>query len=176
MRLALNQWRIIMDWWGVSGSWRLTRAEIETDVRKAVRDLVQTGNGIVSGGALNVDYFATDEALIHCPSGKQVKIILPTPLAVYAAHFRKRAKEGVLSQEQAESLISLLRKVKKAGSLVEMAFDACTQETYYARNSEVIKASTALLAFQVNASRGVQDTIDKARARGMNVILKRYAL
>jgi len=165
-----------MDWWGVSGSWRLTSVEVEADVRAAVREVINDGDGIVSGGALNVDYFATDEALMLCPSGKKIKIIIPTPLDVFAAHYRRRAGEGVITTDQAETLIAQLTKIKDAGSLAEMGFDVCNQDTYYARNTEKVNASTALLAFQVNGSGGVQDTVDKAKTRGMKVRLKSYNL
>jgi hypothetical protein len=165
-----------MKWWAISGSWRLTNAEVERDVRDAVRSVINKGDGIVSGGALNVDYFATDEALTLCPSGTQIKIIIPTPLNVFAAHFRTRAGEGVITNEQAEVLIAQLTKVKAAGSLIEMNHAVCNQETYYDRNSAVIDAADCLLAFHVNGSGGVQDAVDKARARGMEVVLKSYNL
>jgi hypothetical protein len=165
-----------MEWWGISGSWRLTSAEVERDVRQSVRAIIDCRSGIVSGGALNVDYFATDEALKLCPSGHQIKIIIPTSLDVYAEHFRRRAKENVISIEQVEDLIAQLEKIKNIGSLQEMSFDACNEITYYARNTAVINASTALLAFQVNNSVGVQDTINKARHRGMKIILKQCVL
>jgi hypothetical protein len=43
-------------WIAISGSWKLTNASIEAKVREVVQDIIQQGNGIVSGGALNVDY------------------------------------------------------------------------------------------------------------------------
>ena len=165
-----------MEWWGVTGSWRLTSAEVESDVRESIHELISSGHGIVCGGALNVDFFATDEALRFCPSGQQIKVIIPTPLDIYASHYRRRADEGVITREQAEALIAQLTKVAKAERLIEMNFKLCNQVTYYARNTEVIAASTALIAFQVNGSGGVQDTIDKARSRDLKVLLKTYNL
>ena len=35
--------------------------------------------------------------------------------------------------------------------------------TYYLRNQDVVDVADELLAFQVNASSGTQDTVDKAR-------------
>ena len=78
-----------MLWFGISGSWQNTNEEIEKGVREAVRKVVGRGDGIVSGGALGVDYFATDEALKLNPTADIVKIFLPVELDLFAAHFRK---------------------------------------------------------------------------------------
>ncbi|MGH7202881.1 MAG: hypothetical protein ACREHC_00370 [Candidatus Levyibacteriota bacterium] len=50
-----------MKWVGISGSWRITNKPVETDVRKAVGTILASNNGIVTGGALGVDYFATSD-------------------------------------------------------------------------------------------------------------------
>ena len=52
-----------MKWIGISGSWRKTNKEIEEKIRNIVCEIMQRGDGIVSGGALGVDYIALDEAL-----------------------------------------------------------------------------------------------------------------
>ena len=52
-----------MKWIAISGGWRKINKEIEDDVRKTVREIISQGDGIVSGGALNVDYIALDEVL-----------------------------------------------------------------------------------------------------------------
>jgi hypothetical protein len=41
--------------------------------------------------------------------------------------------------------------------------------TYYLRNQDVVDTADELLAFQVNASAGTQDTVDKARLKGIPV-------
>ena len=43
--------------------------------------------------------------------------------------------------------------------------------TYYLRNQDVVNAADELLAFQVNASAGTQDTVDKARVKGIPVAI-----
>ena len=43
-----------MKWYGITG-WRKTSPEVEADVRKTVREIIERGDGIVTGGALNVD-------------------------------------------------------------------------------------------------------------------------
>lgn len=165
-----------MKWIGISGSWRLINREVEDDVRSSVANIIGQGDGIVSGGALGVDYIATLEALRLNPKANRIKIILPSSLEIFAAHFRTRSVEGVITIEQAELLINLLSKIKESGSLIEMGYAELNEESYYARNSEVLKASDELMAFQVNNSSGTQDTINKARAIGLNVAIKQYEI
>jgi len=165
-----------MKWVAISGSWRRSSPELEHDVREAVTDVIRRGDGIVTGGALGVDYIATKEVLKHNPEADKIKIIIPTPLEVYVAHYRKRASEGVITPEQAETLIGLLTAVKqrRGQSLVEMQHSVLDETTYYDRNTKVLEDADELLAFQVNHSLGTQDTIDKARALGLAVSLKEY--
>ena len=167
-----------MEWVAISGSWRTVDAAVEKDVRAEVAEIVRAGNGIVTGGALGVDYIATDEALKTDPSARSLKIILPTSLTDYANHFFRRAGEGVITQAQAHELVKQLTAVKNANpaSLVEMDYTACNQESYYARNGKVIEAADRLLAFQVNDSAGTQDAIDKAKERGIAVSHRKYSI
>lgn len=138
---------------------------------------MQRGDGIVSGGALGVDQVATEEALKHHnPEADRIKIIIPSTLEIFAAHYRSRANEGAITFGQAASLIGLLTAIKDKAALTEMNYAKLNVESYYARNSEVLKASDELLAFQVNSSAGTQDTIDKARELGMPVALKQYEI
>ncbi|MFA6572487.1 MAG: hypothetical protein WCT77_14760 [Bacteroidota bacterium] len=136
----------IFKWIGISGSWRATSPEIEKDVRTKVRDIVISGNGIITGGALNVDYQATDEVL-KLGKEKQLKIFLPTTLQIYAAHYRKRAQEGVITFKQAEDLILQLQTFqdKNPNGLMENFNNIeVDKDTYYERNLEVVNASDEL--------------------------------
>lgn len=166
----------VSKWIGISGSWRVTNSEIENNVRTEVRKIISDGNGIVTGGALNVDYQATDEVLI---SGKldQLKIFLPVSLDLFVAHYQRRAIEGVVTQQQAEDVIQQLTTIKKLNpnSIIENLTETTVdKDSYYRRNSEVVNASDELLAFQVNQSQGTQDTIDKAREKGIPVTVFPY--
>jgi hypothetical protein len=154
----------------ISGSWKIATPQVESDVRNRVRNIVERGDGIVTGGALGVDSVATDEVLDQVDfRPEQLKVILPTSLETYAAHYRLRAQEGKISSDQAETLIDQLEEVSQRGTLVELPHTVVNQETYYLRNTAVLEAADSLAAFQVNKSAGTQDTIDKARARGMAV-------
>lgn len=167
-----------MKWIAISGSWRRSSPEIERDVREAVADVMMRGDGIVTGGALGVDYIVTEEALKHNPAVDRIKIIIPTPLEVYAAHYRKRASEGVIMIKQAEALISLLTAVKqrRSQSFIEMGHSILKAKTYYDRNTSVLENADELLAFQVNSSPGTQDIIDKAHRLGLDVRVKQYVI
>lgn len=168
----------VSKWVGISGSWRVTNPEIENNVRTEVRKIISDGNGIVTGGALNVDYQATDEVR-QLNALDQLKIFLPVSLELYVAHYRRRAAEGVVTQKQADDVIEQLTSIKKQNpnSIIENMTEIIVDKgSYYRRNSEVVNASDELLAFQVNQSQGTQDTIDKARAKGIPVKVFSYQI
>ena len=79
-------------WVGVSGSWRYAPPGLPDAVHREVAAALGAGKNIVTGGALGVDYWATETALGIGPA--RLKVILPTSLATYAAHYRRRAAEG----------------------------------------------------------------------------------
>lgn len=168
-----------MKWIGISGSWQATSAEVEKDVREFVRETIQQRDGIVTGGALNVDYFATDEALKLDAKASQIKVFLPTTLERYATHYRKRAGEGVIAAGQAELLIAQLTELRSRNieALIEnVKNEVVDTANYFNRNTDVVNASDEISAFQVNKSKGTQDTIDKARAQGKKIYLKEYSI
>ena len=96
----------------ISGSWRKVNKEIEEKIRKIVRQILKRGDGIVSGGALGVDYIALDEALKHDKKAQRIKIFLPTTLKRFAQHLRKHARRGDVKKSAVEKLISKLKKLK----------------------------------------------------------------
>ena len=46
--------------------------------------------------------------------------------------------------------------------------------TYYLRNQDVVDVADELLAFQVDASGGTQDTMDRARLKGIPLVIFTY--
>jgi hypothetical protein len=163
-----------MAWMAVSGSWRYAPLSLPDAVRGEVAAALAAGKRIVTGGALGVDYWATETALSIDPA--LLKVILPTSLATYAAHYRRRATEGVISAQQAEDLIRQLETVAQAGGLVEHPERAQVVDvtTYYLRNQDVVDVADELVAFQVNASGGTQDTVNRARLKGIPVTVFTY--
>ena len=166
-------------WFGITGSWKKTNGQVEQDVRESVRRVYENGDGIVSGGALSVDFFATDEALKLDTGAERMKIILPATLERYAAHYRKRATEGVITSEQAEALVAQLEEVKRRNpaALVEHPTNTIIDPTtYLERNTAVVNASNAILGFQVNESEGSGDTIQKALTQSKPVFVRKYLI
>lgn len=171
----------VVQWIGISGSWAITTKEVERDVRRVVREVIGRGWGIVTGGALNVDSFATDEVIKIDPKCKHLKIYLPVTLELYVAHYRKRAMEGVITSKQAEDLITQLEYVKKVNpkAIIENKTNKVVDKTtYFERNTEVVKASNELYAFHVIESTGggTTDTAQKAEKFGIPVKMFNYTI
>lgn len=175
-----------MKWICISGSWRKINDEIENKLREIVREIISHGDGIVSGGALGVDYVATDEAMKNNPKADKIKILIPTTLEKYAEHYRKQAKLGTITEIQAENLINQLFQLKNINSesLAENQDTNFTEETkkkmYYDRNTKAIDMSDELIAFRVISSEseglGTADTIEKAKIKGIPIKLFTYQL
>jgi len=175
-----------MKWIGISGSWRKMNKEIEEKIRSIVGEIITRGDGIVSGGALNVDYVALDEALKYDVKAERIKVFIPTTLEVYSEHYRKHARLGTITHKQAGDLIDQLTKLKQVNpkALIENSDTNFTEKTkkqmYYERNSKVVEACDELAAFRVKTeaseSMGTADTIKKAQAKNIPVKLFSYNL
>lgn len=169
-----------MKWTAINGSWRHTTKRVEEDVRREVREIFQKGNGMTSGGALGVDYFATDEALKLDPSAERIRIFLPTSLETYIRHYFKRAEEGIITREQATMLASQLEKlveINKNSVIENSEYKIVNKKTYYERIDRMMKElADELTAFHVNRSAGVQYTIERARKRGIPVKIFTYKI
>lgn len=168
-----------MKWIAIAGSWKQSAPQLEADVRAAVQDIFKAGNGVVTGGALGVDSIATDEYLKCDPSASRLRIFLPTTLGRYAAHYRKRAQEGVITPAQAEGLIGQLKKVqtvRPAAIAENMVVTDIDKTAYFNRITEIVDSADELSAFQVNASEGTQHTINKARRKGIPVKICPYTV
>jgi len=175
-----------MKWIGISGGWRKTNQEIENKVRNTVREIMQRGDGIVSGGALGVDSIALDEALKNDLKAERIKIFIPTTLEKYAEHYRKHTRLKNITSEQAENLINQLKRLKQTNpqALIENPDTNFTEETkrtmYYERNSKVVDASDELVAFRVRTKAseglGTADTAEKAKKKGIPVKIFSYDL
>ncbi len=166
-----------MQWVAISGSRKINRA-IEADVRRSVREIMAAGNGIVAGGAPGVDYIAVDEGLRHNPDASRIKVIIPVSLDEYERYFRSRVRNRSLPNREVNALLQQLKKIKglQPEHFIELKGDRCNTRTYHERNSEVVKQSSLVQAFQVNASTGTQDTIDKAKKAGKPVNVASYTI
>lgn len=168
-----------MKWYAISGSWRQAGDDVKNDVITVVKKILREGNGVVTGGALGVDYFAT-KAVLECGDLKtQLRLYLPIKIDKFCRHYFKRASEGVITKKQAEQITSQLELVAKLAPnsiFDEWGFTEANAESYYARNTKIIENSDELYAFQVNNSQGTQDAIDKAKKMNKKVHLKKYTI
>ncbi len=168
-----------MKWILFTGTWRLTNTQVESDVRAAAREVLQRGDGIVTGGATGVDYFVMDEAMKLYPDASRLIVIIPANLDSYVYDYHTNWCTEPITKETIDALEVLLRSIKKARSeaLVEMPYDVITQEHYDLRHNEEIAIADEVYAFQVNDSTGTQDTIDKAAQAGLPISLhKKYSI
>lgn len=161
-----------MIWTAFSGSWRHPEVTA-ADVEQGVLEELGNGYGIVTGGALGVDYQAAVTAL--GADSKRLKIILPTSQEVFELHHLRRAEQGVITAQMAADLSLLLNWARGEGCIEEHPERTLVGwRSYYARNQDMVDASDALRAYRVNSSRGTGDTIERARRKGIPVTVKEY--
>lgn len=160
-----------MKWVLFTGTWKLTNQQVEDDVREAIRQILSRGDGIVTGGAIGVDYFAMDEVMKLYPDASRLKVIIPAFLKNYIYDYRTNWCTPPVTTEIIDSVEMLLQKIKNANqdALIEMPNRVITQDHYNLRHDEEVKISDEVYAFQVNNSTGTQDTIDKASSRGLPI-------
>jgi len=167
-----------MKWYAISGSWRNINKKVKEDIQKVVREIIERGDGILTGGALGVDYFAT-QVVLDMNKVKQIKIFLPIKLSDFCKHYQKRAEEGVITQKQADMIVKQLKEIAEKNEdaiFDEHGYKEANTESYYARNTKIVESSDVLYAFQVNDSKGTQDAIDKAKRLGKKVFVKKYRI
>jgi len=170
-----------MKWCGISGSWRKANEELKTDVERAVRRIVNSGDGIITGGALGVDHIATQTVLRNAAHPEErLKVYLPVSFERYIIHLYRRTIENVIkAAEQADDLAFQLISIRKKYPRCifdNWGFEEVNPESYYARNGRIVQDCDELYAFHVNQTKGVQDAIDKARGLGKPVHIKEYSI
>ncbi len=157
-----------MRWTLFTGTWRLTDADVERDVRNAARDIFDRGDGIVTGGATGVDFYAMDEAMRIDPSASRLRVVLPCALDLFIQDHRDHWCMAPITSETIDALAELLRTIQRANpdAIEAMPYVDITQEHYDLRNIREVEIADSVFAFQVNESTGTQHTIDSARAAG----------
>jgi hypothetical protein len=168
-----------MKWILFTGTWKLTNQEVENDVREAAREVLSRGDGIVTGGATGVDYFAMDEAMNLFPDASRLKVVIPAGFKSYIHDYRTNWCVGPITPETIDILEKLLQKIQDANptAIDAMPNDIITQDHYNLRHNEEVKISDEVYAFQVNDSTGTQDTIDKAAKSGLPIsVHKKYII
>lgn len=170
-----------MKWIIFTGTWRLTNQEIEDDVRQEARRVFENGDGLVTGGATGVDYFAMDEFIKLNPSCTRMRIFIPAKLNHFIADYRKNWKHEPINDSDIDNLEHLLKLIKERNpsAVFEVKKDSgdITQEEYSLRHNEEVTFSDEVYAFRVNKSIGTGDTINKANEAGLPIGLhKNYTI
>lgn len=164
-----------MKWILFTGTWRLTNNQIEHDVRKSAREIFENGDGLVTGGATGVDYFAMDEFIKLNPDCTRVRIFIPARLEHYISDYRKNWKHAPISDAEIDNLESVLKIIKERNpsALFEVRKEHgdILQVEYDLRHDEEVAFSDEVYAFQVNNSTGTSDTINKARLARLPVVV-----
>ena len=164
-----------MKWIIFTGTWRLVNKEVKNDVRLTARKVFENGDGLVTGGATGVDYFAMDEFIKLNPECTRIRVFIPARLPYFIADYRKNWKHSPIEDSDIDKLEHLLKliKEKNPSAVFEMRKDSgdITQADYDLRHNEEVAFSDEVHAFQVNNSNGTQDTINKARAVGLPITL-----
>lgn len=170
-----------MKWIIFTGTWRLTNKEVENDVRQAARQVFESGDGLVTGGATGVDFFAMDEFLKLNPECTRIRIFIPARLEHFISDYRKNWKHDPITDVDIDNLEYVLKIIKERNpsAVFEVRKNSgdITQDQYDLRHNEEVTFSDEVYAFQVNNSTGTQDTIDKAKASGLVISLhKKYTI
>ena len=170
-----------MKWVLFTGTWRLTNKEVEDDVREAARAVFLRGDGLVTGGAAGVDYFAMDEFVKCNPDCTRIRIFIPAKLYHFIADYRQNWKHLPITDVDIDALEAILETIEKRNpsAILEAKKNdgAITQDDYDLRHNEEVTFSDEVHAFQVNNSTGTQDTIDKAQKAGLPIVLhKQYKI
>lgn len=170
-----------MKWIIFTGTWRLTNKEVEHDVRLAARQVFENGDGLLTGGATGVDYFAMDEFLKLNPECTRIRIFIPARLEHFIADYRKNWQHPPITSNDIDALELILKTIKSRNpsALLETRKDEgdITQDLYDLRHNEEVTFSDEVYAFQVNNSTGTQDTINKSKSAGLPITLhKQYTI
>ncbi len=150
-------------------------------MRLAARQDFENGDGLLTGGATGVDYFAMDEFVKHNPDCTRIRVFIPARLDHFIADYRKNWKHSPVDDLAIDNLEKVLRLIKERNPSamfeVKKSEGDITQDLYDIRHDEEVTFSDEVYAFQVNNSSGTQDTIDKSKAAGLPITLhKKYII
>lgn len=170
-----------MKWSIFSGTWRLTNKQVENDVRQKAREIFEQGNGLVTGGATGVDYFAMNEFVKLNPECTRIRVFIPARLSHYIKDYRKNWKHHPIDDADIDNLEYLLNiiKTRNPSAVFEVRKNEgdISQAEYDLRHNEEVTFSDEIYSFHVNESTGTSDTLAKCTAAGLPIILhKKYTI
>lgn len=159
-------------WIGVTGSWRTINQKVVDDITNIVRYITSHGMGILTGGALGVDYITTEIVLKEGDPNTQLRITVPINKYDYVQHFMNSASSSVINSSQrnaiAKQMIYVIDKYPEIifdktsfnqKEFLDTENDEYRKDCYSFRNNLIAYACDGLVPFWVNQSKGVKDTI-----------------
>lgn len=191
---AFNKWmqqsRERKNWVGISGSWRYINQQVIDDTAQSVRYFSKKGIGIITGGALGVDFIATEIMLKEANPDEQLRVVLPMNREAYMERYTDALfKEAKISRTQAETLTNQILYINS--HFPKIIFDQTPFNekeflieenehyrmlAYNFRNGLVGYGCDGLVALCVNESSGVQDTVRKLLKMKKPHLLLEYAI
>jgi len=186
----LNDKGLDNTWIGITGSWRTINKEVVDDINKIVRYAISEGMGILTGGALGVDYIATDLVLFAGNPFKELRIVLPINRLTYIERIANSYdKIDGIDKTQVDLLTNQLEYINS--KYPEIIFDDShfnekdflkpenenyRTDSYYFRNGLIAYGCNGLVALCINNSKGVIDTINKAKFMKKPIFIKNYEI
>lgn len=158
-------------WLAVVGT-REVDYQIRQDIEEYIGQKIADGYGIVSGGETGVDHEAARLAFAAGLSKEKFRIYLPIELGKYCVELIARSAEGKCRESDARETVELLTKINEDSPGVicdKTPFSRLDEESFQARNLQIIDLADELVAFRVDMSRGTTFTVEQARWLGMAV-------
>ena len=148
---------------------------IRKEVKYTTKKIIESGNGVIVGGALGVDQIAAETALTY-GDPNQLIVITPINKWEYGDHYADSwEKRGVISRSQAEALHDLLYlRVPQDRIHDSSRFRRVHQESYFARDQKEVDLADVVIGFHLDDTGGTADTLHKARQAGLPVYVRRY--
>lgn len=146
-----------MKWILFTGTWHLCTPEITKDVRAKAHEVLERGDGIVTGGATGVDYEAMMEALDFDPAGSRLQVCLPTNIENYSRDYHHNWIKDYVTPEVVDALIECLYKLEEAcpEHVHALPYDAeISQDHYDERHGVEVRLADEVYAFHANGSHG----------------------
>ncbi len=167
-----------MKWVAIQGSWTKINAEVTTAVRDAVREIIENGDGIISGGAPGVDMIALDQALLSNPTADRIRIYIPSLLSIYISYYQSQANTGIISNTEVAALskqLNILQKTNKY-ALIEGTAPSLTTSAFLNSIDTIMSMADSLTAFHVNHSDATGHAIAQAKHTDIPVKIFTYTI
>lgn len=166
-----------MNWYAVSGPCFEFNPWFEGDVDSAVKMVLSSGNGIITGISPGADYLSVMKVFGTGNPGKQLRICIPVSLETLSDVYKGLSSTGEVPAERAQEVLSLINRLNEFFPEIVVnhsGFSRIREESYHVRNSRIIETCDEVYAFQLNNNLIVQDLVDQAKFSGKQVHLVRY--